>query len=57
MQGVQLHSFGGFESAISKQYAVVGIPRYLLIDKEGIIIDGNAKRPGDMRDQLNELLD
>lgn len=57
MQGVQLHSPGGFESSISKQYAVVGIPRYILIDKEGVIIEGNADRPGDMRDKLNSLLD
>ncbi|HEY3387921.1 MAG TPA: TlpA disulfide reductase family protein [Saprospiraceae bacterium] len=57
MQGMQLHSPGGFDSNISKQYAVVGIPRYVLIDKEGIIIEGNADRPGDMRDKLNSLLD
>jgi len=57
MQGVQLHSPGGFESSISKQYAVVGIPRYVLIDREGLIIEANADRPGDMRDKLNSLLD
>jgi hypothetical protein len=28
-----------------KDYSVQGIPRFILIDKNGKIIDGNAKRP------------
>jgi thiol-disulfide isomerase/thioredoxin len=56
MHGVQLYSEGGFDSGISKRYGVRGIPRYVLIDKAGIIIDGNAGRPGQIRDKLNELL-
>ncbi len=32
-----------------KDYSVQGIPRFILIDKDGKIIDGNAKRPSDKR--------
>ena len=30
-----------------KDYLIQGIPRFILIDKEGKIIDGNSKRPSD----------
>jgi len=30
-----------------KDYSVQGIPRFILIDKNGKIINGNAKRPSD----------
>ncbi|QQS31187.1 MAG: TlpA family protein disulfide reductase [Sphingobacteriales bacterium] len=36
------------ESDAGFQYNVKGVPRYLIIDADGIIADSNAKRPSDM---------
>ena len=42
--GIQL--FSGEENiSFLKEYSVQGILRFILIDKEGLIIDANAKRP------------
>jgi thiol-disulfide isomerase/thioredoxin len=38
-----------------KDYSVQGIPRFILIDKNGKIIDSNAKRPSDPK--LNEEIE
>jgi thiol-disulfide isomerase/thioredoxin len=35
------------ETSFFKDYSVRGIPRFILIDKNGKIIDANAKRPSD----------
>lgn len=41
-----------------KEYAVQSVPRFILIDKEGKIIDSNAKRHSDpkLKEQLEKLL-
>jgi len=41
-----------------KDYSVNGLPRYILLDKEGKIINSNAKRPSDstLKGQLESLL-
>lgn len=41
-----------------KDYLVEGIPRFILIDKEGKIIDANAKRPSnpELKEELINLL-
>ena len=57
MGGKHLISKGNFESEITKLYNVKGIPRYVIIDKEGIIVDSNAKRPSEeVKADLDELL-
>ncbi|MBK7761761.1 MAG: TlpA family protein disulfide reductase [Bacteroidetes bacterium] len=38
---------GDWGSEIVKQYKISSIPRYMLIDKKGNIVDPNAKRPSD----------
>lgn len=35
------------DSQIAKDYNIKGLPRYMIIDKNGIIRDNNAKRPGE----------
>lgn len=48
----------GFRSPIVKQYLIRGVPRILIVDKEGKIVDAYAKRPSDpkLKKQLEELL-
>ncbi len=45
LDGIQLFGDSGWESGIMDSYKVQGIPRYLLIDKEGKIFSANASRP------------
>lgn len=45
MMGIQLISVGGFSSEIAQIYKLKGVPTYILINKAGIIIDSDAKRP------------
>lgn len=47
--------YGGFDSIFSKQYNITAIPRYLLIDPLGRIVNTHAPRPSDER--LKKLLD
>ncbi len=45
MVGNQIYTPGGWGAPINKQYNITGIPRFLLVDKEGKIITVNAPRP------------
>ncbi len=57
MSGIQL--FAADDSiSFFEDYYVSGIPRFILIDKEGKIIDANAYKPSDpkLKEQLEELL-
>jgi peroxiredoxin len=58
MLGTQLISERGKESDVMKNYEVVSIPRFIIIDKNGMIIDYDAKRPSeaDTESYLNRLL-
>ena len=50
--GVQLFADNDWNSAFVKDYQIQGIPRFLLIDTEGNIVDSNAPRPSS-----SELID
>ncbi|WP_051238774.1 TlpA family protein disulfide reductase [Gaetbulibacter saemankumensis] len=56
--GVQLFADAAFDSRIAKDYKINAIPRFLLFDKEGKIIDAKAARPSQpqLRAQLQKLL-
>jgi len=58
LSGIQLMADKAFESAITKNYEVTGIPRFLLFDKAGNIISADALRPSNelLKEQLNKLL-
>lgn len=45
-------------NAVSAKFQISGIPRYLLIDKQGRVFDPNAKRPGDnaLKSDIEKLL-
>lgn len=51
MTGIQL--FAGNDFSFSQAYEIRGIPRFILIDPEGNIVDANAPRPSDPK--LKEL--
>ena len=43
--GYQLFAEGAWESSIVKDYAIRGIPRFIMVDKEGKLVNANATRP------------
>ncbi|MEP4092735.1 redoxin family protein [Reichenbachiella sp.] len=47
LKGVQLFADNSWQSDFVKAYAIDGIPRFIVIDPEGKIIDPNAPRPSD----------
>ncbi|MFD2940699.1 TlpA family protein disulfide reductase [Flavobacterium notoginsengisoli] len=58
LKGIQLMADKDFESDIAKNYDVRSIPRFLLFDKEGKIINIDAMRPSEpeLRVELDKLL-
>ena len=55
LSGVQL--WAGQDISFQQAYQVTGIPRFILIDKQGNIVNANAPRPSEpaLRDLLNSL--
>ncbi len=53
--GIQLFANLSFKSDFVKKYEVKSIPRFILIDPDGNIVDANAPRPS-YRSTLDELL-
>ncbi len=45
MKGVQLYAENAWNSTIVSDYLIRGIPRFIIIDKDGKIINANAPRP------------
>ena len=54
MNGIQLICNKGYKDPFPKQIALRGIPRFLLLDKEGKVIDFESLRPSNP--VLGELL-
>ncbi|WP_405608029.1 TlpA family protein disulfide reductase [Polaribacter sp. Asnod1-A03] len=56
LSGVQLWS--GQDFSFQQAYQITGIPRFILIDPEGKIVDSNAPRPSDpnLKTLLNSIL-
>ena len=54
IEGVHGLSKGGWGSDATAKFGVNSIPRYLIFDKKGKVVDGNAPRPSDPR--LLEIL-
>ena len=55
---IHIATYSGWKSDITEDYLIEGIPRYLLIDKEGKIISANAPRPSskEIRPMIEEAL-
>ncbi len=47
--GIQLFGESDWNSKFVKDYEITGIPRFILIDPQGNIVDANAPRPSDPR--------
>jgi thiol-disulfide isomerase/thioredoxin len=54
IEGTHGLSQGGWGSEVTAKFGVNSIPRYVIIDKQGKVFDGNAPRPSDER--LLEIL-
>lgn len=54
MNGIQLLADKGFDSKFVKEYNMQSIPRFIIIDSNGNIVNANAPRPSDPK--LIELL-
>ncbi|MCF6169320.1 TlpA disulfide reductase family protein [Lutibacter sp.] len=57
LKGIQLFSDKDWDSDFVKEYLIKGIPRFILIDPKGNIVNSNAPRPSDSKliDLFNEL--
>ncbi len=55
LTGVQLHA--GEDTGFTQDYQIYGIPRFILIDPDGNIVDANAPRPSNPKllELFNEL--
>lgn len=49
IKGIQLIGDKGWESKISKDYLIQSIPRFVLIDTDGFLIDIDAPRPSEAK--------
>ena len=56
--GVQLMAEKGFRSKFIEAYGINSIPRFIIIDPNGNVVDADAKRPDDpkLAEQLDALL-
>lgn len=59
MKGIQLIADNEWKSKFIVDYAIHSIPRFILIDPEGIIIDASAEKPSNqiLREVLDNILD
>jgi thiol-disulfide isomerase/thioredoxin len=49
-------STGGWSSEVVRKYKITGIPRYMIIDKQGNIVKSDAKRPSNP-ETISDLLE
>ncbi len=47
IEGIHLLSAGGMNSIVAKAFNISGIPRYVLIGRDGKIVDNDATRPSE----------
>jgi thiol-disulfide isomerase/thioredoxin len=59
IEGVNVISPGNWSSKVCSYFQINSIPRYMIMDRKGNIVDFNAKRPADpsLKDDLLKLLD
>ena len=52
LAGIQLFADNSFRSFFIKEYAIESIPRFILIDKKGLIVNADAPRPSGVGTKL-----
>lgn len=55
MMGLQLHADGAWASTVAVDYQIKGIPTFVLIDQNGVIISPSAPRPSSGKELANLL--
>lgn len=55
IHGVNVIAKGGWKSSIISHFKIQGIPRCLLIDKNGNVVDENAKKPSQTEEIYKEI--
>jgi thiol-disulfide isomerase/thioredoxin len=58
LQGVNAISRGGWSSEVCKFFNITSIPRYMILNKNGKVVEQDAKRPADesLKDDLLKLM-
>ena len=58
LQGVNAISRGGWSSEVCKFFNITSIPRYMILNKSGKVVEQDAKRPSDetLKDDLLKLM-
>ena len=56
--GIQLYADKNWESDFLKAFGITSIPRFILIDPNGVVVDADAARPSSpkLKEQLDKLL-
>ena len=56
--GIQLYADKNWESDFLKAFGITSIPRFILIDPNGVVVDADAARPSSpkLKEQLDGLL-
>jgi thiol-disulfide isomerase/thioredoxin len=54
--GTNVHSIGGWSSSAAKFFKLESIPRYMLMNKKGEIVDKDAKRPSSEQAIYNDIV-
>jgi len=59
IEGIHLHSPGGWNSTVTQKFGIRGIPRFILFDKYGKVVALEAKRPSDetLYDELVTMIE
>jgi thiol-disulfide isomerase/thioredoxin len=59
IEGITLFKGMGYESELARTYQLVGVPTFILIDKQGRIVDSAPPRPSssEIRKVINDMLD
>ena len=56
IHGENVIAKGGWKSSIISHFKIQGIPRCLLIDKNGNVVDDNAKKPSQTEEIYKEII-
>lgn len=49
LPGINLFSNEAWDAKLTRSYKIAGYPRYVLIDQEGVVINGWSEKPSDPR--------